>query len=64
MKDTGFEVGVEENNGHNFQGLDDTSDERPSGQASVGAVTISLGIAAFYKFAVTAPRKKAYADFY
>uniref|UniRef100_A0A8C7AHN8 Cytochrome c oxidase subunit 6C n=1 Tax=Neovison vison TaxID=452646 RepID=A0A8C7AHN8_NEOVI len=30
----------------------------------VGAFIVSLGIAAFYKFAVAEPRKKAYADFY
>ncbi|XP_019506787.1 PREDICTED: cytochrome c oxidase subunit 6C-like [Hipposideros armiger] len=30
----------------------------------VGAVIVSLGVAAFYKFAVAEPRKKAYADFY
>ncbi|XP_066221925.1 cytochrome c oxidase subunit 6C-like [Saccopteryx leptura] len=30
----------------------------------VGAITISLGVAAFCKFAVAEPRKKAYADFY
>uniref|UniRef100_A0A8C0LNG4 Cytochrome c oxidase subunit 6C n=1 Tax=Canis lupus dingo TaxID=286419 RepID=A0A8C0LNG4_CANLU len=30
----------------------------------VGAFAISLGVAAFYKFAVAEPRKKAYADFY
>ncbi|ELK04636.1 cytochrome c oxidase subunit 6C [Pteropus alecto] len=30
----------------------------------VGAVIVSLGIAAFYKFAVAEPKKKAYADFY
>uniref|UniRef100_H0XZA0 Cytochrome c oxidase subunit 6C n=1 Tax=Otolemur garnettii TaxID=30611 RepID=H0XZA0_OTOGA len=31
---------------------------------TVGAFAISLGEAAFYKFAVAEPRKKAYADFY
>lgn len=31
---------------------------------TVGAITVSLGTAAFYKFVVTEPRKKAYADFY
>eukprot|EP00069_Balaena_mysticetus_P011185 bmy_21120T0 len=30
----------------------------------VGAFVVSLGVAAFYKFAVAEPRKKAYADFY
>ncbi|XP_032951306.1 cytochrome c oxidase subunit 6C-like [Rhinolophus ferrumequinum] len=30
----------------------------------VGAVLVSLGAAAFYKFAVAEPRKKACADFY
>ncbi|XP_006170254.1 cytochrome c oxidase subunit 6C-like [Tupaia chinensis] len=30
----------------------------------VGAFIISLSAAAFYKFAVAEPRKKAYADFY
>ncbi|XP_027629003.1 cytochrome c oxidase subunit 6C-like [Tupaia chinensis] len=30
----------------------------------VGAFTVSLSVAAFYKFAVAEPRKKAYADFY
>ena len=30
----------------------------------VGAFTVSLGVAAFYQFAVAEPRKKAYADFY
>nr|XP_030718849.1 cytochrome c oxidase subunit 6C [Globicephala melas] len=30
----------------------------------VGAFVVSLGIAAFYKFAVAEPRKKAYTDFY
>ncbi|XP_053462785.1 cytochrome c oxidase subunit 6C-like [Nycticebus coucang] len=30
----------------------------------VGALVVSLGVAAFYKFAVGEPRKKAYADFY
>ncbi|XP_019569429.2 cytochrome c oxidase subunit 6C [Rhinolophus sinicus] len=30
----------------------------------VGSVIVSLGVAAFYKFAVAEPRKKAYADFY
>ncbi|XP_024592913.1 cytochrome c oxidase subunit 6C-like [Neophocaena asiaeorientalis asiaeorientalis] len=30
----------------------------------VGAFFVSLGVAAFYKFAVAEPRKKAYADFY
>ncbi|XP_021572197.1 cytochrome c oxidase subunit 6C-like [Carlito syrichta] len=30
----------------------------------VGAFIVSLGVAAFYKFAVAEPRKMAYADFY
>ncbi|XP_060021325.1 cytochrome c oxidase subunit 6C-like [Lagenorhynchus albirostris] len=30
----------------------------------VGAFFVPLGVAAFYKFAMTEPRKKAYADFY
>ncbi|XP_025333462.1 cytochrome c oxidase subunit 6C [Canis lupus familiaris] len=30
----------------------------------VGAFAVSLGVAAFYKFAVAKSRKKAYADFY
>ncbi|XP_059528105.1 cytochrome c oxidase subunit 6C isoform X1 [Myotis daubentonii] len=30
----------------------------------VGAVIVSLGVAASYKFGVAEPRKKAYADFY
>ncbi|XP_014439204.1 cytochrome c oxidase subunit 6C-like [Tupaia chinensis] len=30
----------------------------------VGAFIVSLSVAAFYKFAVTEPRKKVYADFY
>uniref|UniRef100_A0A671EHH8 Cytochrome c oxidase subunit 6C n=1 Tax=Rhinolophus ferrumequinum TaxID=59479 RepID=A0A671EHH8_RHIFE len=30
----------------------------------VGAIIVSLGVAAFYKFAEAEPRKKAYADFY
>ncbi|XP_053433553.1 cytochrome c oxidase subunit 6C-like [Nycticebus coucang] len=30
----------------------------------VGAFVVSLGVAAFYKYAVAEPRKKAYADFY
>ncbi|KAM8948616.1 cytochrome c oxidase subunit 6C-like [Lycaon pictus] len=30
----------------------------------VGAFAVSLRVAAFYKFAVAEPRKKAYADFY
>ncbi|XP_027945006.1 cytochrome c oxidase subunit 6C-like [Eumetopias jubatus] len=30
----------------------------------VGVFAVSLGIAAFCKFAVAKPRKKAYADFY
>nr|XP_019775282.1 cytochrome c oxidase subunit 6C-like [Tursiops truncatus] len=30
----------------------------------VGALTVSLGVATFCKFAVAEPRKKAYADFY
>lgn len=30
----------------------------------VEAILVSLGVAAFYKFAVAEPRKKAYADFY
>ncbi|XP_016047672.1 cytochrome c oxidase subunit 6C [Erinaceus europaeus] len=30
----------------------------------VGALIVSLSVAAFYKFAVAEPRKKAYADFY
>ncbi|XP_021573051.1 cytochrome c oxidase subunit 6C-like [Carlito syrichta] len=29
-----------------------------------GAFFVSLGVAAFYKFAVAKPRKKAYTDFY
>jgi len=57
-----------ENNYHDLQCFEETSDARPSGQASVisivGAFAVSLGVAAFYKFAVAEPRKKAYADFY
>uniref|UniRef100_A0A8C4KS19 Cytochrome c oxidase subunit 6C n=1 Tax=Equus asinus TaxID=9793 RepID=A0A8C4KS19_EQUAS len=30
----------------------------------LGAFTVSLSVAAFRKFAVAEPRKKAYADFY
>uniref|UniRef100_A0A3Q2IAA5 Cytochrome c oxidase subunit 6C n=1 Tax=Equus caballus TaxID=9796 RepID=A0A3Q2IAA5_HORSE len=30
----------------------------------LGAFTVSLRVAAFHKFAVAEPRKKAYADFY
>ncbi|XP_053447699.1 cytochrome c oxidase subunit 6C-like [Nycticebus coucang] len=30
----------------------------------VGAFVVSLGVAAFYKYAVAELRKKAYADFY
>ncbi|XP_004392063.1 PREDICTED: cytochrome c oxidase subunit 6C-like [Odobenus rosmarus divergens] len=30
----------------------------------VRAFAVSLGVTAFYKFAVAEPRKKAYADFY
>lgn len=64
-----FEVSVEEHNYHDFQCFDETSDARPSGQASVilccwSLCCVSLGVAAFSKFAVAKPRKKAYADFY
>lgn len=31
---------------------------------SVGAFTVSLGVASLYKFAMAKPRKKAYAAFY
>ncbi|KAM7073868.1 cytochrome c oxidase subunit 6C-like [Molossus nigricans] len=30
----------------------------------VGAITVSLGVASFYKFGVAEPRKEVYADFY
>ncbi|XP_034853247.1 cytochrome c oxidase subunit 6C-like [Mirounga leonina] len=67
-KDVGFEAGVEENDHYNFSVL-----TKPPMQGFlakrlrfhfVGAFAVSLGVAAFYKFAVAERRKKAYADFY
>ena len=67
-KDVGFQVGIKENNYRDFKCFDETSDARPLAEDLqfhiVGAFAVSLGVAAFYKFAVAEPRKKAYADFY
>ena len=59
---------VEENNHNGF-----STSKKPQMQGLLaervrflilGAFTVSLRVAAFHKFAVAEPRKKAYADFY
>lgn len=58
-----------ENNYHGFQSFNKTSDVvgllvKCLWLHIFGAVTVFLGVAAFYKYAVAKTRKKAYTDFY